>query len=103
MLTMVAFGPSPIGSVPLTQLSPSLAHPNTRGNVCINFTNTAFLLSFTNGQGIAQTLLQLTPPVRAALQGASPIDIWYQGFLLNVAGSTSQLELHATGCGIQHL
>lgn len=103
VVLMVSFGPSPVGSLPLSTLSAAFAHPNTRGNVCINFTNAATLIGLTDANGRSQTMLTLTPATRAILGTAAPIDLWYQGFVLNSAATGGQLELHATGCGIQHL
>jgi hypothetical protein len=90
---VLAFGPSPIGSLPLQTLI-----PNATGNVCINFVEGSTLLSLTDGTGVAQFDLQLNSGQRALLAGMSPSDFWYQALVL-----TQTAAAHATGCGIQHL
>lgn len=105
---MVAFGPSPIGSLPLSLLAPATAHPGTKGNVCIDFTTAATYLGVTNASGVYQQMMSLSPGGRQIIQMLSlpnqSFDIWYQGFVLNLASGTSPtLEVHATGCGVHHL
>lgn len=105
---MVAFGPSPIGSLPLSLVAPITAHPGTKGNVCIDFTTAATFFGLTDASGVYQQMMTLSPGARTLIQGLSqpnqPFDLWYQGFVLNLASGTGPaLEVHATGCGIQHL
>ncbi|MCA8964283.1 MAG: hypothetical protein H6838_10710 [Planctomycetes bacterium] len=105
---MVAFGPSPIGSLPLNVIAPSTAHPGTKGNVCIDFTTAVTFFGLTDAAGVYQQMLTLSPSARQIIQSLSlpnqPFDIWYQGFVLNLASGTGPtLEVHATGCGVQHL
>jgi len=106
VFVILAFGPSPVGNVPLALLSPVVAHPNTRGNVCIDFVNGVTFFGLSNAQGLYQHMLTLTPAARLIVQGLSapqtPFDFWYQAFVLNVATS-NPFEVHATGCGVQHL
>lgn len=99
---LISFQGSPIGSQPLLQLMQGAGGPGTKGNVCVDFTAAATFLAFSNATGVAQLMLTMPPAVRAAYQSASPIDLWYQGFVLNTA-AVGGLEAHATGCGIQHL
>lgn len=103
VFVIVAFGPSPVGSVPLSTLTPAVAHPNTKGNVCIDFAFGTTFLGISDGTGVFQFMLTLTPAIRTLIQGLSPIDLWYQGFVLNSSAGGPPFEVHATGCGIQHL
>ncbi len=102
VLTTVAFGPSPAGSIPLTVLVPPANSPNTRGNVCVDFTTGALFVGFTDANGVHQFMMTLNAQARAQIQAASPMDIWYQSFILSPT-ATSPLEVHGTGCAIQHL
>lgn len=102
VFVLIAFGGSPIGSTPLAPLMAGLSGPGTKGNVCIDFTSAATFLGFSNATGVYQHMLALSPATRLALTGFSPIDVWYQGFMLNTA-AVGGIEAHATGCGIQHL
>jgi hypothetical protein len=101
VFVMVAFGPNPLGSLPLSLLMGASANPATKGNVCIDFTTAASFLGVANATGVYQHMLTLNPAVRNALVGLSPISLWYQGFVVNTASSPG-MEVHATGCGIQH-
>ncbi|MFM1871476.1 MAG: hypothetical protein RL398_898 [Planctomycetota bacterium] len=105
---MVAFGPNPIGSLPLSLLAPITAHPGTKGNVCIDFTTASTFFGLTDASGIYQQMMSLSPSARTLIQSLSlpgqPFEIWYQGFTLNLASGTGPtLEVHATGCGVQRL
>jgi hypothetical protein len=99
VFVLFAFGPSPIGSLPLTSLVTG-ASPGTKGNVCIDFTSSANFFGISNATGVHQFMLNLTPAARGIIQSIAPVDFWYQGFVLNLS---SGLEIHATGCGVQHL
>ncbi len=104
VLLLLALGPSPIGSLPLTTVLSSAVLPTSRGNLCADFVNGVTFVGFSNAQGLFQQMLTLPPATRALIQSLSlpnqPLDFWYQGFVLNLA---SGLEVRATGCGIQHL
>ena len=102
VFVLISFGPSPIGSQPLIQLMQGAGGPGTKGNVCVDFTTAATFLTFSNATGVAQFMLSLNAGDRAAFSSLTPIDLWYQGFVLNT-NATSGLEAHATGCGVQHL
>jgi hypothetical protein len=96
---LVAFGGSPVGSLPLSVLMQGLGGPGTKGNVCVDFTTAATFLTFSNATGVAQLMLPMSAGDRAAFAALTPIDVWYQGFALNPA----TFDAHATGCGVQHL
>lgn len=106
---IVAFAGYPLGSVPLRNLSPLLAHANTQGNVCIDLVPplSSTQLITTDALGSAEFRLPLTPQARAAVQAMSsptqPFDVWYQAFLIDTSTAGAQVAMHATGCGIQHL
>jgi hypothetical protein len=102
VFVLIALGPSPLGSLPVSTIMGPVANPATKGNVCIDFTTAASFLGFSDGTGVYQHMLTLTPAVRAAFQGLTPIDLWYQGFVLDTS-ATQGFKVHATGCGIQHL
>lgn len=102
VFVLIAFGGSPLGSTPLAPLMAGLSGPGTKGNVCIDFTSAATFLGFSNSTGVYQHMLALNAATRLAFQGLSPIDVWYQGFMLNTA-AVGGIEAHATGCGVQHL
>jgi hypothetical protein len=103
VFVMLSFGLSPVGSQPLASLMSGLASPTTKGNVCIDFTAAATFLGFSNAAGVFQMMLTMTPATRLAYQGFAPIDLVYQGFVLNTAAPGPGITVHATGCGIQHL
>lgn len=107
VFVILAFGPSPLGSVPLSLLSPAVAAPGTRGNVCVDFTTGVTFFGLSNSTGQYQQMLTLNAGARSVIQGlTSPtqtFDFWYQGFVMNVGAAGPALEVHATGCGVQHL
>ncbi|MEY4674278.1 MAG: hypothetical protein RL148_2062 [Planctomycetota bacterium] len=107
VFVILSVGPSPIGSVPLASITPAVANPNTRGNVCIDFVSGVTFFGVSGSTGLYQHMLTLNPVIRSAIQGLSlpgqPYDIWYQGFVLNPNSSGGGLEVRATGCGKQHL
>jgi hypothetical protein len=103
VFVLIAFGGSPVGSVPLTSLMGGSSAAGTKGNVCIDFTQSATFLGFSNAQGIFQLMLTLSPATRTAYQGLSPIDLWYQAFVLDANAAGPGITIHATGCGTQHL
>lgn len=103
VIFLVALGPSPIGSLPMSQL---LLGSGSTGNICADFVNGITFVGFSNAAGLAQQMLTLTPAARLQIQGLSapglPLDLWWQGFVLNLA-APSGLQFRATGCGIAHL
>lgn len=107
VIVVVALGQNPLGSQPLAAVSPFAASPNTRGNVCIDLNQGTVFLGMMVGNGIFQQMLPLTPQVRATIQSLSsatqPLDLWYQAFVLDPTASGPPYEIHATGCGVQHL
>lgn len=107
VFVMLALGPNPLGSLPLASMAPAVNAPGTRGNVCIDFTTAVTFLGFTNGTGLYQHMLTLDAGSRSIIQGMSlplaPLEMYYQAFVLNPASAAGPLEVHATGCGIQHL
>ena len=112
VFVLLAFGPSPVGSVPLTQLLGTLAGPDTAGKVCIDFTTAATLLMFlTTGQTNSLAVVaeaQINVPVTAGLRNAltalpGPIDLWWQGFAVDTTAAGPALEIRASGCVVQHL
>lgn len=107
LFVAVAFGGNPAGSPPIATLSPLLAAPGTRGNLCIDLNQSAVFFTMTGWNGFTDFRLPLSMQVRTTIQAlsspTSPFDLWYQGFVLNTAASGAQLEVRATGCGVQHL
>lgn len=107
VFVILALGPSPVGSIPLANLTPAVANPNTRGNVCVDFAFGVTFFGVSNAQGLYQHMLTLNPTIRSLIQGLSlpgqPYDIWYQGFVLNPNSTGGAYEVRATGCGKQHL
>lgn len=108
VLIMLAFGPSPIGSVPVAQLGPF--DPATSGGiVCIDFTTAASFLTlstpgFLANMGEAQLMLPLTPQVRSAIAAQGPgFNFWWQGFAIDLGAPGPLLEVRASGCVKQHM
>lgn len=101
VFVLVAFNGNPLGSLPLSLMMGGLAGAGTKGNVCIDFTASATFLGIANASGVYQHMLTLNPAVRNSLTGLSPLSLWYQGFVVNTASSPG-MEVHATGCGVQH-
>jgi hypothetical protein len=102
VFVMTALFPNPIGSLPLTTLASGSVTTNSTGNVCIDFTSANVALSFTNASGVCQYMMPISPGARTLIGSFRPLDIWYQGFVFNPANPNG-LELHGTGCAIQHL
>ncbi|MBK8097950.1 MAG: hypothetical protein IPK26_12635 [Planctomycetes bacterium] len=100
---VLAFGPSPLGSLPVSSLSPIVAHPTTRGNVCVDFVNGTTFLSFANATGVVQQMIPLNAATRTIVQSFAPFDLWWQGLGLNPGAGAAPFEVHASGCMIQHL
>ena len=102
MFVIVSTGPNPIGSLPIATLAGGVVDPvTTRGNVCVDFTTGTVFLGFTNATGVYQHMLNLNPGTRAIINQFRPMDLWYQGFVVNAANPL--IELHGTGCGVTHL
>jgi hypothetical protein len=103
----VGFAGNPLGSQPVASLSPLLAHPGTRGNLCIDLSLAAPILTTLDTTGRATSFLTLSAGARLAIQAVSsatqPFDLWYQALVLDPTGTGTQFAVHATGCGIQHL
>ncbi len=97
-----AFGPSPVGSIPVSVIG-SIALPTSTGNICIDFINAELSIGFLDATGRFQHMEPLTPAVRALVSTFAPFDVWYQGFVANIAAGVGPFELHGTGCGVQHL
>jgi hypothetical protein len=98
---VLALGPSLIGEVPVTTLLPQFGGVATRGIVCVDFINGVINSGMTDANGDFHFMVPpLSAPVRAVVQALSPIDIWWQGLVINV---TTPNEAHATGCVVQHL
>lgn len=109
---LMALGPSPIGSTPLTTIAGGAAGPGSAGNVCIDFTSAAtFLTTLVTGQANSFNIVaeaQLNVPLNAGVRAvigsiAGPVDLWWQGFALDLAAAGPGLEIRASGCAIQHL
>lgn len=100
---LLAFGGSPVGSTPITQLAPPTNTAGTRGNVCIDFVNAATFLTNTDANGVAQFMLTLNPQARAVVQRLAPFELWYQGFGLNAVAGGPPFEIHTSGCAKQFL
>jgi hypothetical protein len=103
VFVLLAFGGSPVGSQPLATLMSGLAGAGTKGNVCIDFTAAATVLGFSNATGVFQYMLTMTPATRLAYQGLYPMNLWYQAFVLDTVSPGPGINVHATGCGVQHL
>lgn len=103
----IGFRGSPFGSRPIASLSPVLAHPGTRGNLCIDVSQAAPILTTLDANGRATCFLPLSASARLTILAGSsatqPCDLWYQALVIDPATTGTQLAVHATGCGIQHL
>lgn len=104
VLVLVALGPSPVGSLPLTAALGGAITPTSRGNLCADFVNGVTFLGISDAQGVFQQMLTLTPAARTLISSLSapgaPVDLWYQGIVVDLSAG---LDLRASGCGIQHL
>src|SRR5262249_52770363 len=87
---LLALGPSPLGSLPLTTLLGANAGPGSAGNMCVDFTTAAtFLAVLVTGQPNSFNVVaeaQLNVPISAGLRNAltvlpGPIDLWWQGLV----------------------
>jgi hypothetical protein len=109
---LLALGPSPVGSLPLTTLLGSNAGPGSAGNVCVDFTTAAsFLTILAVGQPNSFTVVaegQVNVPISAGLRSAltvlpGPIDLWWQAIVIDTSGTGPGLEIRSSGCVLQHL
>ena len=103
----LAFGPlvggfNPDGSVPIAFI-PGFNAATSAGNVCIDLADpSAFtFINFTDANGRCQQMFPLSAPARAFLASYGAVDLHWQGYVVNLA--TSPSEVKATGCVIQHL
>jgi hypothetical protein len=107
VLIMLAFGSSPIGTVPVASLGFDPA--SSGGLVCIDFTTAASFLTlstpgFLANMGEAQLMLPLTPQVRGAIASQGPgFNFWWQGFAIDLTAPGPLLEVRASGCVKQHM
>lgn len=105
---LLAFGPSPVGSLPITSFA-GIDPANSAGNVCIDFTTAATFLVFSGpgffaNTGEAQLMLSLTPQVRATLLSlAGPFDFWWQGFAVDATTTGAGFEVRTSGCVTQRV
>jgi hypothetical protein len=108
VFVLMAFGPFASGPLPITSIG-GTNNPETRGNICIDFTTAATFLTTTatgylTNTGEAQIVVPLSARVRSIINGMpSPVDLWWQGFVLDATSPGPELEIRATGCAIQHL
>ncbi len=108
MFVLLAFGPSPIGSLPISTFG-GVDPVNSAGTVCIDFTTAATFVAvsqpgFLANMGEAQLMLSLTPQTRAVIASLpSPFDFWWQAVALDATGTGAGLELRTTGCVVQHI
>ncbi len=103
----LAFGPlvggtNGDGSIPVAFI-PGFNAATSTGNVCIDLADpSAFtLIGFTDVNGRCQQTFPLGAPARAFLASYGALDLHWQGFVVNLA--TSPSEVKATGCVVQHL
>jgi len=100
---IVGFGPPAFGIYPdLTFPLPFIfADPDTRGLLCVEpgAPSTMFIGVSNSTNGIFQQMFGLTPSVRALIPALQPLDIIWQGFVVD--GTLT--EVKATGCVTQHL
>jgi hypothetical protein len=103
----LAFGPlvggfNPDGSVPLAFI-PGFNAATSAGNVCVDLADpSAFtFINFTDANGRCQQMFPLSAPARAFLASYGAVDLHWQGYVVNLA--TSPSEVKATGCVVQHL
>jgi len=107
VFVLLAFGPSPVGSVPVTALGASPT--DSFGNVCIDFTAAASFLTFSQtgaiaNMGEAQVVVTLSPVVRSVLASIpGNFDMWWQGFALDPTNTANGYEVRTTGCVLQHV
>lgn len=90
------------GSIPIAFV-PGFNAATSAGNVCIDLSDpSAFtLIGFTDANGRCQQMFPLSAAARAFLASYGALDLHWQGFVVNLA--TSPSEVKATGCVIQHL
>lgn len=111
VFVLMALGPSPIGSVPITSF-PAAANSASAGNVCIDFTTAATFLGILAPAGLngfttlneAQIIVQLSAGTRSVINSLTgPVNLWWQGFVFDGTSTGPGLEVRTTGCVIQHL
>lgn len=106
VIVMLALGPSPVGSLPITAIGADPA--NSGGNICIDFTTGLTFLAlsapgFLMNQAEAQVIFPIGPQTRAVIASLpGPVDFWWQGFALDFTNTTG-FEIRASGCAVQHL
>ena len=85
------------GSLPLAAL---FTDPDTRGLLCVDPGNGASMfLGVSNANGAFQFMFPISPALRATLPPLGPIDVIWQGFVVD----PTLTEVIGTGCVTQHL
>ncbi len=107
-IVLLGFGPSPFGSLPISTFA--VLDPSSAGNMCLDFTTALTFFTVVNaGQANSlpnmvegQFVYPIGPAEQAIVQNTpAPLDLWWQGLVLDAANPV--LEVHATGCAVQHL
>lgn len=107
-VVLLGFGPSPVGSLPVSAFLP--LDPSSSGNLCIDFTTALQFFTVVSGGQLnslpnmveGQFVYPVGPAEQAIVANTvGSLDIWWQGLVLDAGNPT--LEVHATGCAIQHL
>lgn len=105
---MMSFGPNNLGSIPVSAIGGAGA-PGSAGYICVNLANQTTFLTFLQPGLVAnmlegQLILPLSPQVRAILGTmTNPLNLHWQGFVLDVGAGGPPFEIRATGCAVQHL
>ncbi len=107
VLARISFGPlqgggNPDGSQAVASI-PGFNASGSVGNVCVDLTDPSGITFFgvSNSLGRHQTMVAMNAATRAFLAAYGPVDVTWQGFVVDLA--TSPLEARATGCVTQRL
>ncbi|MGE3174322.1 MAG: hypothetical protein AB7O97_16960 [Planctomycetota bacterium] len=106
VVVSMAFGPfagGPLGdgSLPIASV-PGFTAPGSAGVLCVDaFGPSLSFFGFSDDNGRFRVMLNLDAAARAVIAGLQPLDVWWQGFVLDPSGSP--MRARGTGCVIQHL
>lgn len=107
-LVLLALGTNTLGTIPVNTIGGAGA-PGSAGFVCASLlANASFLTvlqpGFATNMLEGQVIVPLTPQVRSVIASqVGPVDLVWQGFVIDAGAGGPPLEVRATGCAVQHL
>lgn len=98
-LALMFCGFTPTAPVPVAALP--IFDPASFGVLCLDTSSALSFFGLIDQNGFAQAVVPFSPAARAFVQANAGIDLIWQGFAFDFAGT--QPRVHTTGCARQHL